>query len=222
METDYTLVIGDKNYSSWSLRPWLAMRRFRIPFNEVNVDLYSPGMRERILEHSPSGRVPVLNTQGRIIWDTMAILETLAELHPAHRWWPADAAARALARSVSAEMHAGFSDLRSVMPMNLLNDRQMSDIPEPVGRDIARIVDIWRMCRSKFSGGGAFLFGDFGIADAMYAPVVTRLRTYVGDLQPFGDDGLAAEYCRTIFAMPEMVEWAEGARAELTARGIAT
>jgi glutathione S-transferase len=165
--------------------------------------------------------VPVLNTQGRIVWDTMAILETLAEHHPAHRWWPSDPAARALARSVSAEMHAGFTDLRSVMPMDLLHDKRMSDIPEAAGRDITRIVEIWRVCRSKFSAGGSFLFGDFGIADAMYAPVVTRLRTYVGDLQPFGDDGVASAYCQTIFAMPEMDEWAAGARAELTARGSA-
>lgn len=220
--TDYALVIGDKNYSSWSLRPWLAMRRFAIPFGEINVDLYNPGMRARILEHSPSAKVPALKTRGRVIWDTMAILETLAEAHPDHGWWPTDAMARATARSVAAEMHSGFADLRTAMPMDLLHEKPMSDIPEGVGWDITRIVEIWRMCRSEFGGGGSFLFGDFTIADAMYAPVASRFKTYVEDLSAFVDDGTAARYVETIFAMPEIDEWSDGARAELDERGIAS
>lgn len=216
---DYALVIGNKNYSSWSLRPWLAMRKFAIPFAEINVDIYSAGKRKRILEHSPSALVPALKADGRVIWDTLAILETLAERHPEHAFWPADPAARALARSVSAEMHSGFSDLRNEMPMDLLHEKRVETIPESVVRDIARIVEIWRMCRSAHGDGGSFLFGAFTIADAMYAPVASRLRTYVGDLSGFGDDNTAADFIETIFSMAEMDEWAASARAELNAGG---
>lgn len=219
--TDYALIIGNKNYSSWSLRPWLAMRRFAIPFTEINVDIYAPGKRKRILQHSPSALVPALKVGGRVIWDTLAILETLAEAHTEHPFWPADPAARALARSVSAEMHSGFSDLRNEMPMDLLNEKRVDKIGENVARDISRIVDIWRMCRSEYGDGGPFMFGNFTIADAMYAPVASRFRTYVGDLSGFGDDGTAAEFVETVFAMPEMNEWAKGARAELDEKGTA-
>lgn len=218
-ENGYGLVIGDKNYSSWSLRPWLAMRRFAIPFTEINVDIYGAGARERILKHSPSAKVPALKFQGRVIWDTMAILETLAERHPEHPWWPADAMARATARSIAAEMHSGFTDLRTDMPMDLLHDKRGGEISEGVRRDISRIVEIWKMCRSQYGAGDGFLFGDFSIADAMYAPVATRFRTYVGDLAPFGDDGTCSAYVETVFSMPEMDEWTEGARLEPERRG---
>lgn len=220
-DPDYALVIGNKNYSSWSLRPWLAMRRFAISFAEINIDIYAAGKRERILQHSPSALVPALKIEGRVIWDTLAILETLAERHAEYAFWPADPQARALARSVSAEMHAGFSDLRNEMPMDLLHEKQVDKIGDKVAGDIRRIVEVWQTCRSKFRDGGPFLFGAFTIADAMYAPVASRFRTYVGDLSSFGDDNTAAEFVEAIFSMPEMNEWAEGARAELDERGVA-
>lgn len=220
-DPNYALVIGNKNYSSWSLRPWLAMRKFAIPFTEINVDIYSPGKLARILEHSPSALVPVLKFDDQVIWDTLAILETLAERHPEKPMWPSDAQARALARSAVAEMHSGFSSLRGEMPMDLLHEKRVEKIGETVARDIARIVDIWRVCRSAHGGAGPYLFGAFSIADAMYAPVASRLRTYVGDLSGFGDDGTAAGFIETVFAMPEMDEWAAGARRELDERGTA-
>lgn len=215
-ETDYALVIGNKNYSSWSLRPWLAMRRFGVPFREINIDIYTPGARQRILEHSPSGKVPALKTGRETIWDTLAILETLAERFPEHAWWPSDAGRRALARSVSAEMHSGFADLRAVMPMDLLHEKPMEDVPGAVAADIARIVAVWRSCRAA-APPGDFLFGDFSIADAMYAPVASRFRTYVPDLAVYGDDGIASAYVETVFAMPEITEWCEAAARELAA-----
>ncbi len=214
-ETEYALVIGNKNYSSWSLRPWLAMRKFEIPFTEIRVDIYSSGKRERILKHSPSALVPVLKAGECVIWDSLAILETLADMHPDHAFWPARPEARALARSVSAEMHSGFAALRNEMPMDFVHEKPLDEVSEAVQRDITRIFEIWQMCRSAFGGSGPYLFSDFTIADAMYAPVASRLRTYTRDLSGFGDDGTAFAYIETIFAMPEIVEWADGARAEL-------
>lgn len=218
-ETGIALVIGNKNYSSWSLRPWLAMKAFGVAFGEINVDIYGPGARERILAHSPSGLVPALKMSGRVIWDTLAILETLAERHADKPFWPADAETRALARSVCAEMHSGFSALRREMPMDLLHDKPASGIGEEVARDIRRIVRIWTECRAAHGAGGPYLFGAFCIADAMYAPVASRFRTYHIDLAAFGDDGAAEDYVETIFAMPELGEWSEGAALELAGGG---
>ncbi len=217
-DTDYELVIGDKNYSSWSLRPWLAMRRLEIPFREINIELRGSGTRARILEHSPSGMVPALKAGGRVIWDSLAILETLADRHPDKAFWPQSASARALARSVAAEMHAGFANLRTDMPMDLLTIGPADTVSQEVRWDIERILTVWAQCRSEFGDAGPFLFGAFSIADAMYAPVASRFRTYVPDLADYGDDGTGAAYVKTIFAMPEMAEWADGARREMESR----
>lgn len=214
----YELVIGDKAYSSWSLRPWLAMRRFGIPFTEVNVPLRVPDRRSGILRHSPSGKVPALKTEGGTIWDSLAILEFLAEAHPDRPWWPRERFARALARSVSAEMHSGFAALRQHLPMDFVSVRPLPEVPQEVEWDLRRLVAIWHDCRARFGGGDGFLFGAFGIADAMYAPVASRLRTYGVDLAAFGDDGTAAAYRDAVLAMPEMAQWGQGARAELAAR----
>ncbi len=217
--TAYELAIGDKNYSSWSLRPWLLMRRFGLPFKERRVRLRQPDSKAMILAVSPSGKVPALKAGDLVVWDSLAIAEFLADVHPELGLWPRDAAARAIARSVSAEMHAGFAALREHMPMDLVRVAPAEDVAEPVAQDIRRVVALWKDCRARFGAGGPFLFGGFSIADAMYAPVASRLQTYVSDLGAYGDDGTAAAYRDAIFAMPEMAEWSEGARTELAERG---
>lgn len=210
----YRLVIGNKNTSSWSLRPWLAMREAAIPFEEVRINLRAPDMKDQILAHSKAGKVPVLETGDIAIWDSLAILEFLAEQYPDKALWPSQTEARALARSVSAEMHSGFQALREHCPMKLLAREPKDELIDPVQVNIRRIVEIWSECRKRFGGSGPFLFSHFTIADAMYAPVASRFRTYVPDLAPFGDDGTAAAYIDAIFALPGMAEWAEGARQE--------
>jgi glutathione S-transferase len=210
---DYRLVIGNKNTSSWSLRPWLALKRARIPFSEVNIDLRSADKTAQILAHSPSGRVPALLAGPLAIWDTLAILEFLAETHAKAKLWPAAREARAVARSVSAEMHAGFAALREHCPMDFLARTPKTRLPAAVGADVRRIVALWRDCRRRFGTAGPLLFGSFSIADAMYAPVASRFRTYLPDLRPYGDDGTAQAYVEAIFALPE-VEWEDGARQE--------
>lgn len=208
----YELVIGNKAWSSWSLRPWLAMKRLGLSFDEISIRLRRPESRGDILAHSPAGKVPVLKVDGFLVWDTLAILEYLAERHPL---WPQEDRARAVARSVSAEMHSGFQALRDHCSMDLFARAPQSEFPPAVEIDIRRIVALWRDCRTRFGTGGPFLFGTFCAADAMYAPVASRFRTYVSDLAGFGDDGTAAAYVDTIFAMPEMEVWSEGARKEL-------
>jgi glutathione S-transferase len=211
----YELVIGNKNTSSWSLRSWLAMKAFGIPFSETSIRLRQPETPAEILRHSPSGKVPVLKSDGLLIWDTLAIIEFLAEQHPNKPLWPADRDARAIARCVSAEMHSGFQALRNECPMDFINVLGFPDASEAVSADIARIVAIWKDCRRRFGGGGSFLFGGFSVADAMFAPVASRFRTYEVDLNRFGDDGTAASYRDTMMSMPEVVAWAEEARAEM-------
>lgn len=159
--TAYTLVIGDKNYSSWSLRPWLAMTKCGLPFKEEKVKLREPNRREQILAHSPSGLVPVLLVGDMAIWDTLAIMEYLAEHHAEAGLWPETDDARALARSVAAEMHSGFYQLRDQMPMDFTRIHAVAAVDKRVAADVARIVEIWRMCRAEHGGGRGFLFGDF-------------------------------------------------------------
>lgn len=201
-----TLVIANKLYSSWSLRPWLLMRQLGIAFDEVLIPLDRPDTRARILEHSPAGKVPVLVEGTTRVWESVAILEHLAESHPV---WPRDPAARALARSVSAEMHAGFSALRSACPMNLGKRYAHRDRGEAVARDVARVVAIWREARERFGSGGPFLFGAFSGADAMYAPVVTRLDTYSIPV-----DADTRAYMDAILGLRAFQEWREAALDE--------
>jgi glutathione S-transferase len=211
----YKLVIGNKNTSSWSLRPWLAMRVAGIPFEEINIDLRASDAKARILTYSPSGKVPALLAGGRVTWDSLAILELLAERRPA--LWPRAAAARALARSVSAEMHAGFQALREHCPMDFLRRAPKARLPKPVAADVRRIVAIWQNCRTRHGSGGPFLLGRFSAADAMYAPVASRFRTYLPDLAPYGDDGTAQAYVEAVLALPAVAEWEKGSREELLA-----
>ena len=211
----YQLVIGNKNTSSWSLRPWIAMKHAGIAFNEINVNLRDPDAKAQILRHSPSGKVPALLTGGNVIWDTLAILEYLAETHPTANLWPADAVASSQARSVASEMHSGFRALRTHCPMDILARTPTDQLLPQVETDVRRIVALWRGCRERFGTGGPFLFGAFSAADAMYAPVATRFRTYLPDLARYGDErGVAQGYADALLAMPAFLEWERDARTE--------
>ncbi len=206
---ELTLVIGNKNYSSWSLRPWLAMRRAGIPFAEKLLVLWGEDWTREIAVHSPSRKVPVLKDGGRTVWDSLAILEYVAERFPEAGLWPAGEEARAVARSVSAEMHSGFQALRSRMPMNVGKSLPGVGRGEGADEDIERIVAIWRDCRGRFGEEGDFLFGRFTNADAMFAPVVSRFATYGVSL-----DQVSRAYADAVLAMPEFAEWTEAAKAE--------
>ena len=172
------LVIANKNYSSWSLRPWIAMTMAGLPFDESMILLDTPTMKKEIAEHSGAGRLPVLHHGKITVWETLAILEYLAETFPEKNLWPKTKAARAVARAISNEMHAGFSGLRNACPMNLRRRQKPVVLNEATKADVARIEEIWRECRKTYGKGGKFLFGKFCNADAMFAPVVTRFETY--------------------------------------------
>ena len=205
------LVIGNKNYSSWSLRPWLLLRHFDVPFEEILLPLDTPEFHERIGPLSPSRRVPALHDGELVVWDSLAICEYANERWLDGRGWPADRARRALARSVAAEMHSGFPALRGQLPMNLRRQPREPHWDESARRDIARVQSIWTGLRDQ-AGDGDFLFGAFGIADAMYAPVCARFRSYGVPLEP-----ACAAYVEAVFALPAMREWLASALAE-TAR----
>jgi glutathione S-transferase len=214
MSGNYELVIGGKNTSSWSLRPWLVLKYFGIPFSEVLIDWGAPDRHIEILKHSPSGKVPALKDGDLVIWDSLAIIEYIADTHSGKAVWPNEAKARAVARCVSAEMHSGFASLRDEFAMYFADKREGKAPSDKARADMQRIVDLWRECRGRFGAGGEFLFGAFSAADAMYAPVASRFNTYGIDLAQFGDDGTAAKYRDHVMAMPELQVWAEGARKE--------
>jgi len=195
------LVIGNKNYSSWSLRPWLAMKVLGIPFEEKRIPLYGPDSKRELLQYSPAGKVPCLVDGELRVWDSLAILEYLAERHPG--LWPAEATLRARARSVSAEMHSGFPNLRQHMSMNVRKRHPGKGRTPEVLAEIARIVEIWSERR------GAFLFGPFCAADAMYAPVVLRFRTYEVELP-----AACRAYADAVLALPALQEWMRDAGRE--------
>lgn len=204
------IVVGTRKWSTWSLRPWLALKRTGAPFTETLVQLREvETSTAEILRHSPSGLVPVLKVDGFVIWDSLAICEYLAERFPEARLWPADPAQRALARSVTAEMHSGFGDLRRECPMDL-GLLTTAPLSEGVQANVRRIVSVWTECLSR--SGGPFLFGGWTIADAFYTPVATRFRTYGVDLSALGDsDGTAAAYRDALLSTPEFLEWEAGA-----------
>lgn len=205
---EFTIYIGNKNYSSWSLRGWLMLKQAGVAFDEVVIPIAQPTTRSNILRYSPSGKVPVLVHGAVTIWESPAIGEYLAELFPAARLWPADRAARAAARAVSLEMHAGFPDLRRHFPMNMRSVFNREIVPEIQG-DIDRITALWHDCRQRFSAGGDFLFGHFTIADAMYAPMVSRFRTFKIPL-----DAEAEAYAAAVTAWPPYQQWLGAARNE--------
>lgn len=212
METLH-LIIGNKNYSSWSFRPWLAMRHSGIPFEETVMPLDVEGpdgvLNSAIKERSPSGRVPVLTHGEIVVWESLAILEYLNDIFPEKRLWPDFIGTRAVARAVCHEMHAGFMALRAECPMNMRRPKARLDVSEAVRADVARIEAIWRNCRARHGDTGPFLFGDFSIADAMYAPVVNRFDVY--DLE-VGEEARA--YMETIKALPAYAEWAAAGAEE--------
>jgi glutathione S-transferase len=205
------LVIGSKNSSSWSLRPWLLLKQSGVPFEEVVVPLRRPDTPERIRRHSPSGKVPVLIVGDVRIWDSLAIAEFLAE-HDT-RLWPADSRARAFARSISAEMHSGFQALRTFLPMDFTaRFHPPGRLLSGVEADIRRILEIWAECRQRHGQSGPFLFGAFSIADAMFAPVCSRFTTYAVPLDP-----VPQAYVAHMMGLPAMLEWGRDAAAELAA-----
>jgi glutathione S-transferase len=200
-----TLVIGTRRYSSWSLRPGLALKATGAAFATIEIALRQPDTKARILEHSPSGKVPVLTDGDMLVWDSLAICDHVAERFPQAGLWPDHAPARAMARSVSAEMHSGFLALRRDCPMDFGADLPLAAVPAEVAPDLARVDALWSACRQRFGAGGPFLFGRFSIADAMYAPVVSRCATY---RLPLGAD--SAAYRDAVLALPALADWAAG------------
>lgn len=204
-----TLIIGDKTYSSWSLRAALALELAEAPYAELLIPLNRADSKARILEHSPTGKVPLLHTEEGPVWDSLAIGEYLAESFPEAYLWPRGEYARAVARSVCAEMHSGFTALRTHMPMDLKRDQALAEIPDEVQADIRRICELWAECRANFGQDGPFLFGHASLADAFFAPVAARLRGYRVDLP-----AVAAAYVATIYHWPAFQRWYQAAQEE--------
>jgi len=205
-----SLLIGNKNYSSWSLRPWLLLKQTGLAFEEVRVAFNTPEFATRVRAYSPAGKVPALRHGAISVWDSLAICEYVNEAFPEQRAWPRAPEERAVARAISAEMHSGFTALRGQMPMNVrAKDRRVQETPELEG-DIARISAIWRDCRALSAARGPFLFGEFSIADAMYAPVAFRFATYGVALGP-----VEAAYVESLRRLPAMTEWAAASAAEV-------
>jgi glutathione S-transferase len=203
------LTIANKNYSSWSMRPWLAMKVAGIPFEETVIPLDAPDGQARILAKSPSGKVPALVDGAVQIWESLAVLEYLAETVPAAKLWPQDKAARAHARAISNEMHAGFLPLRRQCPMNMWRPVKKLELSAETAANVARIDALWSDCRARFGAGGPFLFGRFGAADAMYAPVVSRLHTYAVEV-----GATSAAYMQAMMALPAWQDWYAAALQE--------
>lgn len=204
-----TLVIGDKTYSSWSLRAALALELTGAPYAEQLITLNRPDTRAQILQHSPTGKVPLLISDDGAIWDSLAIGEYLAECFPAAQLWPQARAARALARSACAEMHSGFVALRSHLPMDLKRNQALAEIAADAVADIQRICALWAECRQRFGQGSGFLFGQPSLADAFFAPVAARLRSYQVALP-----AEAAAYVETIYQWPAFQRWYQAAQEE--------
>jgi glutathione S-transferase len=203
------LVVGNRNYSSWSMRPWMVLKAFGIPFEETFVPLYRDGSKEELLMHSPAGKAPSLEHDGVYVWDSLAIVEYIAELYPDRAIWPHDMTARATARSLSCEMHSGFVALRKECPMNFRRTPQPINASDKLLADVARIDAAWSETRGRFGRGGDFLFGDFCAADAMFAPVVNRFEAY-----ELPASGTARAYMEAIRGLPCWLEWSRRAREE--------
>lgn len=215
----YTLVVGTKSWSSWSLRPYVALRATGAPFEEVVIELRRaehPSTREEILKHSPGGRVPILKItedgKTHIVWDSLAICETLAERHPGAKLWPHDPFVRAEARSYAAEMHSGFANVRERLTMEFARRLPTPPLDETTRNEIARIIAAWEHALTRHGGADGFLFGRFSIADAMYAPVVSRFITYGIEVPQ-----RIREYMERMMALPAMQEWAKASQAEADA-----
>ena len=203
------LIIGNKAYSSWSLRPWLVLKEAGADFTETRVPLYVHGYKEELLKYAPSGKVPILKHGAVTVWDSLAICEYLAELFPQAGLWPKDPAVRALARAVSAEMHSGFSAIRNAMPYNCRARGRHVPITAEVQKEIDRVLSLWRDCRAQHGKGGPWLFGRFSIADAMFIPVAGRFITYSVPL-----DAVAQSYADAALDHPAVREWTAAAMQE--------
>jgi len=201
------LTIGNKNYSSWSFRPWIALKVAGIPFEETVIPIHYPGSKEKFLARSPGGKVPILQDGAVTVWESLAILEYVAETHP--ELWPRDAAARAHARAIASEMHAGFVPLRRQCPMNMWRPVKKLALSAETAANVSRIDAMWSDCRARFGAGGPFLFGRFTAADAMYAPVVSRFHTYAVEV-----GAASAAYMQAVMALPAWQEWYAAALQE--------
>ena len=204
-----TLIIGNKNYSSWSMRPWIAMKVAGIAFEEVVISLDAADFKARVSKISGTGKVPALDDDGIHVWESLAILEYLAERFPAARLWPARPAARSRARVISSEMHAGFLPLRRACPMNMWRPVKRRELDEAALANVRRIQTMWAECRARYGVGGPFLFGPFCAADAMYAPVASRFHTYDVEV-----DETTRAYMDAVMALPAWAEWKAAAIKE--------
>jgi len=204
-----TLVLGNKNYSSWSLRPYLALAHHKIPFDEVVINIYGDNPKPEILKHSPAGKVPVLHDGEATVWESLAIIDYIADKFPKLGLWPVDPVARAHARAISAEMHAGFAALRQDCPMTLKRVPRPIEISDAAKADVARITQLWNDTRARFGKGGRFLLGDFSAADCMYAPVATRIRTYAIPV-----DLVSSAYVDAIHDLPAFIAWRDAGLKE--------
>ena len=207
--SELCLVIGNKNYSSWSLRPWIFMKQAGIAFAEKRIALSTDSTDRELAPYFSAHKVPVLIDEDLTVWDSLAILEYVSEKSPAHPGWPQDSAARAVARSVSAEMHSSFSALRGELPMNCRRKPGAISLSSIALQEIERVKALWRHCRSHYGKGRPWLFGSFSIADAMYAPVASRFEVYAVPLA-----GIEAEYVQALLRHPAFLEWKEAARSE--------
>jgi len=216
MQVHYTLTIGTKDWSSWSLRPYMALRAIDVPFEEDLIPLRRDSTAEEVERRTPAGRVPVLkieeNGASYIVWDSLAICETLAERHPEAELWPSDARTRAQARSYCAEMHSGFPDVRDQLTMDFARRLPTPDLREPTKKQMARIIAAWTAVLGRYENEGGFLFGRFSVADCMYAPVVSRFVTYGIELPTH-----ARRYVDRVFALQAMQDWGKAAKAEIDA-----
>ena len=203
------LIIANKNYSSWSLRPYMALAAFEIPFAEKLIHFGEPQFGKAVRRHSKAGLVPILKHNGLVIWDSLAIMEYLNETWPNKQMWPKNKAARAMARSISAEMHAGFKALRNACPMNLRRPPKSVAMNEAILNDVARLESIIAQCRKAHSKGGAFLFGRFSLADAIYAPLLTRLETYAIKVKP-----ITKAYIKAVLETAGFQSWKTAALKE--------
>jgi glutathione S-transferase len=203
------LIIGNKNYSSWSMRPWIAMKAAGIAFTEEVISLNAADFKQRVAKVSGTGKVPVLSDGDVHVWESLAILDHLAEKYPDAGLWPSEPKARGYARAIAAEMHAGFVPVRRHLPMNMWRPVMPRELPDDVAANVRRIKHIWTDCRTRFGQGGPFLFGRFGAADAMYAPVVSRFHTYAVDAGP-----VAGDYMKAVMALPAWTEWRAAAIEE--------
>lgn len=207
--SELTLIIGNKNYSSWSLRPWVFMKTFGIEFEELRIPLFTRTTDKALAPYFSNYKVPILEDDGFVIWDSLSIMEYLSEKYLDNKGWPEDINARALARSVSAEMHSSFGALRNAMPMNCRKKFSNFKYSADVEADIERIKSIWHKCRSEYGNDGKWLFGDYSIADAMYAPVVLRFDGY--DV-PLNENERA--YMQTVLGAGPVIDWIESGKKE--------